>query len=114
MKLSQPTPELPVPDVRKAQEYYRDRLGFEIAWHNEEGRIGAVSHGDCAIFFRESSEDARPGVFWIFTEDVDEAHATLTRLGADILEALTDTPWGLRQFTIRDAYGNIFYFFHDA
>ncbi|MGD1933785.1 MAG: VOC family protein [Candidatus Phaeomarinobacter sp.] len=114
MKMSQPTPELAVPDVRKAQEYYRDRLGFEIAWHNEEGRIGAVSHGDCAIFFRESSEESRPGVFWIFSEDVDDAHTTLTELGADIVEALADTPWGTRQFTIRDVYGNIFYIFHEA
>jgi len=49
MKISQPTPELPVPDVRVAQEYYRDVLGFEIAWHNEDGKIGAVAYGDCAI-----------------------------------------------------------------
>ncbi|WP_299410837.1 hypothetical protein [uncultured Roseobacter sp.] len=51
MKIDQPTPELPVINVREAQEYYRDKLGFEIAWFNEEGRIGAVSHGKCAIFF---------------------------------------------------------------
>ena len=42
MKMSQPTPELPVPNVREAQEYYRDKLGFEIAWYNEEGSIGAA------------------------------------------------------------------------
>lgn len=113
MKMSQPAPELPVPNVREAQEYYRDRLGFEIAWHNEEGRIGAVAHGDCAIFFRESSDDIRPSVFWVFNEDVDQAHAELLGLGADVLGPPVDKPWGLRQFTVRDAFGNLFHFFHD-
>lgn len=27
-----PVPELPAADVEKAQQYYRDVLGFEIAW----------------------------------------------------------------------------------
>ena len=114
MKLSQPTPELRVPNVREAQEYYRDRLGFEIAWNNEEGRIGAVAHGECSIFFRESMEKAETSTFWIFSEDVDGAYAELSRLEADILEKPSDKPWGLRQFTVRDAYGNCFIVFHDT
>lgn len=112
MKISQPTPELPVPNVREAQEYYRDTLGFEIAWYNKEGRIGAVSHGDCAIFFRECAE-THPGTFWVFCEDVEEAHFELTRRDADVLEPPENKPWGLRQFTVRDPYGNQFHFFHD-
>ena len=113
MKISQPTPELAVPNVQQAQEYYRDTLGFKIAWYDEEGRIGAVAHGDCAIFFRETSEIISPGVFWVFTECVDEAHSELVQLGADVLQEPCDKPWGLRQFTVRDAYGNLFHFFHD-
>ncbi len=113
MKISQPTPELPVPNVREAQEYYRDKLGFEIAWCYEDGSIGAVAHGDCAIFFRETAEKISLSVFWVFTEYVDESHSELVRLGADVLERPCDKPWGLRQFTVRDAYGNLFYFFHD-
>jgi catechol 2,3-dioxygenase-like lactoylglutathione lyase family enzyme len=30
--LGQPVPELPVEDVERAQQYYRDILGFEIGW----------------------------------------------------------------------------------
>ena len=113
MKISQPTPELPVPNVREAQAYYRDKLGFEIAWYNEEGSIGAVAHGDCAIFFRQTAEKTSPSVFWVFTDCVDDSHAELVRRGADVLQQPCNTPWGLRQFTVRDAYGNLFYFFHD-
>ena len=112
MKIDQPTPELPVPDVREAQEYYRDKLGFEIAWFNEEGRIGAVSHGECAIFFRESTQ-AQQGTFWVFCDDVDEAYADLVERGADVHEQLENKPWGLRQFTVHDLFENQFHFFHD-
>jgi len=30
--ISQPVPELPVADVERAQQHYRDALGFEIGW----------------------------------------------------------------------------------
>ncbi len=113
MKMSQPTPELPVPSVRTAQEYYRDMLGFEIAWYNQEGKIGAVALGDCAIFFREVEGDIPGSAFWVFCEDLDEAHADFVRRGADIIENPEDKPWGLRQFTIQDHCKNRFYFFHD-
>ncbi len=113
MQLSQPTPELPVPDVKAAQAYYRDHLGFEIAWYDAEGNIGAVAHGDCAIFFRQSDAPARPAVFWIFSEDVDAAHAACLAHGAQITTPIADTSWGMRQFTVADPYGNSFHIFHD-
>jgi len=113
MKLSQPTPELPVPNVRLAQEYYRDVLGFEIAWHNEEGKIGAVSLDECAIFFRQIDGDIAHGTFWLYCEDIDEAHAEFVRREADIIEKPEDKPWGLRQFTIQDHCKNRFYFFRE-
>lgn len=111
--MSQPTPELPVPNVRAAQEYYRDTLGFKIAWYNEEGKIGAVAFDDCAIFFREVDGDIPPSTFWVFCEDLDEAHATFMRHGADIIEGPEIKSWGLRQFTIQDHCKNRFYFFHN-
>lgn len=113
MKISQPTPELQVPDVRAAQEYYRDKLGFEIAWYNDDGRIGAVSHGDCAIFFRETSDEPAPATFWVFCEELEEAYADLAQRGADVDGPPSDKPWGMRQFTVCDSFGHRFYFFHD-
>ena len=113
MKLSQPTPELSVPDVRLAQEYYRDVFGFEIAWYNEDGKIGAVAHGECSIFFREDGEDHAPSTFWVFSEDVDSLHTEFTRRDANITDTLENKPWGLRQFTVEDHCANRYYFFHD-
>ncbi|WP_179380528.1 VOC family protein [Jannaschia marina] len=113
MRLAPPTPFLPVPDVEAAQAYYRDRLGFEIDWYNEEGRIGGVANGDCVIFFRAQPEPAAPAIFYIFAEDVDAAHEALTARGAEIVEPLEDKHWGLRQFTVQDAWGNRFHVFCD-
>jgi len=113
MKISQPVPELPVPDVVEAQRHYRDQFGFRIDWYNEEGRIGAVSCGDCAIFFRAPSKPLHPSVFWVFTEELDQTFAEVSKLGAGIVDPPSDKPWGLRQFTLRDRYGNIFHFHHD-
>jgi hypothetical protein len=48
--IGQLVPELPVIDVERAQQHYRDALGFEIGWHDPDG-IGAVSRGNVAIFF---------------------------------------------------------------
>ena len=73
MNLAQPVPELPVPGVVAAQAYYRDRLGFEIAWLYPGGEISAVRHGDSTIVFRRSDGPIRPGTFWIFADDVDAA-----------------------------------------
>lgn len=112
-KIDQTVPELPVRSVVEAQEYYRDTLGFRIEWHNEAGRIGAVSLGRCAIFFRETEDDIHPGTFWIFAEDVDATHDALVASGAQIVDPIENKPWGLRQFTVADLYGNRFHFHHD-
>ena len=111
--LSQPIVELPVADVVSAQVYYRDRMGFQIAWHNEAGKIGAVSLGDCAVFFRQTSAPIVPVTLWMFSKNVDAAHAELTRLGAEVVTPLEDTEWDLRQFTVRDLNGHLLHVFTD-
>jgi len=114
MKLASPTPELPVADVPAAQAYYRDRLGFEVAWYNGDGGIGAVAHGDCAIFLRKAPVPSEPSIFWIFAEDIDAAYEVLVAKGAEITDPIENKPWGLRQFTFRDLNGNLFHVHHDV
>lgn len=113
MKLSSPTPELSVPDVAVAQAYNRDVMGFSVAWFDTGGDIGAVNHGDCAIFFRKSDAAPQAGTFWMFADDVDAAYDDLLERGANITAPLADTSWGMRQFTVVDPYGNTFHIHHD-
>ena len=43
--LAPPVPELPVVDVERAQQHYRDVLGFDVNWLYPDKSIGAVSWG---------------------------------------------------------------------
>ena len=111
--IGQPVPELPVVDVERAQQHYRDALGFEIGWLYPGGEIGSVSRGQTAIFFRKTTPPFEAAVHWVFAEDIDATYSELKSLGANIVEPLEKKPWGLRQFTVHDIDGNRFYFHHD-
>jgi uncharacterized glyoxalase superfamily protein PhnB len=113
LPFNHPVPELPVTDVERAQQYYQDALGFEIGWLDPGKEIGAVSHGDVAIFFRRRTPPFEPAVHWVFAEDIDATYEELKSLGANIVESLETKPWGLRQLTVEDLDGNRFYFHHD-
>jgi uncharacterized glyoxalase superfamily protein PhnB len=111
--IGQPVPELPVADVEKAQQYYRDALGFEIGWLDPGKGIGAVSRVRAVIFFRRRQEPFEPAIHWIFAADIDATYAELQASGSKIVEPLEKKPWGLRQFTVEDLDGNRFYFHCD-
>jgi catechol 2,3-dioxygenase-like lactoylglutathione lyase family enzyme len=112
--IGRPVPELPVADVERAQQHYRDALGFEIGWLYPGKSIGAVSRGDMGpIFFRERKPPFEPAVHWVYAEDIDASYQELKSLGANLVDPLEKKPWGLRQFTVEDLDGNLFYFHHD-
>ena len=111
--IGRPVPELPVADVERAQQHYRDVLGFEIGWLYPGKEVGAVSRDDVAIFFRKRKAPFEPAVHWVFAEDIDVSYQELKSSGANIAAPLERKPWGLRQFTVSDLDGNLFYFHHD-
>ena len=111
--IGQPVAELPVADVERAQQYYRDVLGFEIGWLYPGKEIGAVSRGNVVIFFRRRQEPFEPAVHWVFAEDIDATYEEFRRSGSKIVEPLEKKPWGLTQFTVEDLDGNRFYFYYD-
>ena len=112
-KFSHPTPELPVADVERAQQYYRDTLGFTIGWLFPGADIGAVSRDDVAIFFRRRSPPFEPAVHWVYAPMIEAMYEELRASGARIIDPLETKPWGLQQFTVADLDGNIFYFHCD-
>lgn len=107
-----PVPELPVADVERAQQHYKDTLGFQIGWLYPDKEIGAVMRGNVTIFFRKCQPPFDPAVQWIYVQNIDAAYAELQQSGAKIVDPLAEKPWGLRQFTVQDLDGNIFYFHH--
>jgi hypothetical protein len=88
-------PELPVADVERGQQHYRDALGFEIGWLYPGKEIGAVSRGKVAIFFRKREPPFEPAVHWVFAEDIDASYQELNSLGANIVEPLEKKALGI-------------------
>jgi len=111
--LSPAVPELQVPDVPAAQAWYRDALGFEVAWYKEDGGIGAVTRGDCTLFLRGGAQEASSAALWIFVEEIDGFYASLSGTDVSIAMPLQNTPWGLQQFTITDPFGTTLHFHYD-
>ena len=111
-KFAPPVPELPVADVERAQQHYRDTLGFAIAWLEPGKDIGAVVRGNVTIFFRKRTLPFEPTVHWIFAEEIDATYQELQSSGANIVDPLELKPWGIRQFTVKDGDGHLFYFHH--
>ena len=107
-----PVPELPVADVERAQRYYKDTLGFEIGWLYPDKSIGAVLREKTTIFFRMRKPPFEPSVLWLFAIDIEATYQELQSFGANIVHPLELKPWGIRQFTVEDLDGNIFYFHH--
>jgi len=107
-----PVPELPVVDVERAQQHYKDTLGFQIGWLYPDKGIGSVVRGNTVIFFRKRRPPFEPAVHWIYAQDIEVTYQELQNLGANIIDPLAEKPWGLRQFTVQDIDGNLFYFHH--
>jgi hypothetical protein len=78
--LGQPIPELPVVDVERAQQHYKDALGFDIGWLYPGKEIGAVSRGKVVIFFRKRRPPFEPVIHWVFAEDIDASYEELKSL----------------------------------
>jgi catechol 2,3-dioxygenase-like lactoylglutathione lyase family enzyme len=108
----QPVPELPVKDVVKSQEFYRDKLGFNIGWLYPTQDIGAVSKDEIVLFLRRK-ESIFPITIWVFADNIDELYHEIEQASLSIVEEIETKPWGIRQFTIEDLDGNRFIFHHD-
>ena len=111
--LAPPVPELPVADVERAQEHYRDALGFTIGWLEPDKEMGAVSRGDVAVFFRRRTPPFEPVIHWVYVPELDALYAELKARGANVAAPPEKKPWGLWQFTLTDPDGNVFQFHHD-
>ncbi|MDB9527635.1 glyoxalase superfamily protein [Oscillatoria sp. CS-180] len=112
MGFAKTTPILRIFDEVKAREFYVDFLGFAVDW---EHRFGPnmplylqVSRGDCRLHLSEHHGDCSPGsAMRIETDELESFHAEL--LARDYQYArpgIEDTPWGSRDMSLSDPFGN--------
>ena len=117
MTLSSPTPILRIFDVAKAKEFYVEFLGFKLDWeHRFEENFPlylSVSRDGCVLHLTEHHGDCSPGAaLRIGTSDIDALHEELTQKQYHYARPGIETmPWGSRDLTVRDPFGNRLTFF---
>ena len=97
-----------VRDLQRAIDWYRSMLDFEVEgfWPPEMPSYAAFVSQEGATFSIMVAEPVPTGARFNFSvEEVDTLWERL-RDQVEIIEALFDTPYGTRKFTIRDLDGN--------
>jgi catechol 2,3-dioxygenase-like lactoylglutathione lyase family enzyme len=100
------TPQLPVADVAAAQRWYHEILGLDIAWTRGDS-FGAVRGKGIELYFAKSEAPQAPTICCVLVDDADFAYALCRERNAPIVEKIASTPWGTREFTLRDPDGHL-------
>lgn len=112
MQIGRTTPILRIFDEAKAKEFYVDFLGFQVDWeHRFEPDLPLymqVSRDGCILHLSEHNGDCCPGsAMRIAVEGIDELHTELIAKRFKYARpCIEDTPWGTRDVSVKDPFGN--------
>ncbi|MCB9838562.1 MAG: VOC family protein [Phycisphaeraceae bacterium] len=107
MNIRRVVPDITTDRIEATRDFYTDLFGFNIAmdmgWYvclaspsNPTAQIQLI-RGDAAANAN--------GAISIEVADPDAIHATATAAGAEIVYPLTNEPWGVRRFFVKDPNG---------
>lgn len=98
-------PELPFTDVAAAVTHYRDVLGFEVNYSQDD--IGVMDRdGMRVLLIARTAQHTGIGSCAFYVIDADALHAELVASGANVQGPPVSHPWGLREFRVLDVEGN--------
>ncbi|HSJ57979.1 MAG TPA: VOC family protein, partial [Anaerolineae bacterium] len=100
-------PDLAADDVQGSIDFYTAlfdlELGMDLGWVATVGAPG--SHPvQLTLMSEDATAPVNPSVT-IEVADVDAVHAVARERGHEIVHPLTDEPWGVRRFFVRDPNG---------
>ena len=113
LELHSTVPVIGTADIRKSIEYYTKTLGFEPDFEfGDPLTYAGVRSGEAEIYFSYDPDlakhlkekDFHPEIF-IWLDDADGAFERHTARGAEIIEPVSDRPWGARQYVVQDING---------
>lgn len=109
MSVKRVVPDLLSRSLEDAKAFYGRILGLEpVMDHGWIVTLADPSRPGMQISLMTHDETAPvvPSVS-VQVDDVDAAHEAAVREGAEIVHPLTDEPWGVRRFFVRDPDGNV-------
>ncbi len=102
-------PDLHAHDPAASRDFYVGVIGLEVAmdlgWIVTFAVPGEAAR-QLSVMREDASAPVQPDVS-IEVDDVDAVHATALRLGYEIVHPLTDEPWGVRRFFVREPSGAV-------
>lgn len=109
MSVKRIVPDLHAEDPGASREFYVDVLGLEVAmdhgWIVTYAAPGNAA-AQVSVMAADASAPVQPDVS-IEVDDVDAVHAAAQRRGYEIVHPLTDEPWGVRRFFVREPTGRV-------
>jgi catechol 2,3-dioxygenase-like lactoylglutathione lyase family enzyme len=113
MTIRRVIPNMLVDDLAASREFYAGFLGFDVAM-DEEGFTMFASPSNRTAQVTIAARDGegldrgvREASVSIEVADVDAVHADAVSRGLEIVYPLTDEPWGVRRFFVRDPDGTV-------
>jgi len=117
-------PHFLVEDVRRAADYYRDKLGFEVGPYFQDPPAFVIIQRDGAAIQLSRMEGGRGGSnrkwkseafdAYIWVEHIDPLHQDLAARHAAILEAPLLKEYGMKEMDVRDIDGYVIRFGEDV
>ena len=107
MTIKRIVPNIKAGNPIQSREFYLDFLGFEIVMKRDE-IVTFASKNDSPTqisVVREDELNTPFPVLSIEVSDVDEMHKKALEQNIEIVYPLTDEPWGVRRFFVKDPNG---------
>ncbi len=96
--------QIPVPDLDAGLRFYRDRLGRELRWCNDQiGQAGLAMPGSDTEIVLTTGQKYQPN--WLVAS-ADDAAAAVQAAGGRVVSGPFDIPVG-RVAVVADPFGNI-------
>lgn len=109
MGIRRAVPDLTSTDLARSRTFYSDLLGFTVGM-DMGWVVNFVSPDNptaqVIVIDEDRTADVQPDMT-IEVDDVDHVHAQAVELGYEIVHPLTDEPWGVRRFFVKDPNGKV-------
>ena len=108
MRMTRLIPMLPVKSMPASVAFY-EKLGYSVDERRDDWRWAMLRFDECRLMIDQSInphlEAPRPGVLYLYPDDIDEHHRQVRAAGVDIPD-LETTFYGLTEFRLDDPDGN--------
>jgi catechol 2,3-dioxygenase-like lactoylglutathione lyase family enzyme len=118
MQISSVIPQLRTTDLDASIRFYTTLPGFELAFQYEDFYAGI--RAGTQVFHLKLVDAKDPSIeivdrdehlhLYFVTPDIDAAAVAVRAAGVEFTKGVHETPWGTREFVIRDDQGHTLYF----